>query len=335
MKVDFLAAINNFFMARRRINQPLRITIIYLVIGWVWIVFSDHLLLSQIDDVEIMRLAQTYKGVFYVLATAGLLFYLVRNSLEKERVVREKHLRSLEKALEQVEESNRLKTNFLNNLSHEIRTPMNSIVGFSDLLDNPSIAENDRRKFIGQIHTSTRHLLNNITDILHIARIESGQETLAGDIVDIHSLLEEKKREFSDDVDAEKVVFACKCDLPQEASRVFADREKLSFVLSHLIRNAIRFTENGSIDCLCQAEGDRLVFRVSDTGPGIDPAHHELIFKRFWQDEVGKERVLKGLGLGLAIARKFVEFMGGDIHVVSEPGNGSVFIFTIPYQPVK
>ncbi|MFP4467951.1 MAG: sensor histidine kinase [Bacteroidales bacterium] len=313
----------------------MKITLIYVILGWLWIAFSDYLLMSLADGVGQMRLAQTYKGWVYVLATGILLFFLVRNSLRKQSAAKEEYLRSLEVALEKAEESNRLKTNFLNNLSHEIRTPMNSIIGFSELLEHPMITEKDRRKFIDRIHTSTHYLLNNITDIVHIAKIESGQEGLARDQVNIHRLLEEKKQEFSDDVDVERVSFTCNCDLPEEASRVIADREKLSLVLSHLIRNAIRFTETGSIDCLCRVESDMLVFRVSDTGSGIEPAHQELIFKRFWQSEVQKERVLKGLGLGLSIAREFTEFMGGQIHVASEPGNGSVFTFTVPYQPVK
>lgn len=322
-------------MSLKQPSPALKITLIYVVLGWLWIAFSDYLLMSLTDDMDRMRLAQTYKGWAYVLATGILLFFLVRNSLRKQYTAKEKYLRSLEEALEKAEESNRLKTSFLNNLSHEIRTPMNSIIGFSELLDHPMITEKDRRQFIGRIHTSTHYLLNNITDIVHIAKIESGQEGLARDQVNIHRLLKEKIREFSDDVDVEKVSFTCRCDLPEEASRVIVDREKLSVVLSHLIRNAIRFTESGSIDCLCRIEGSMLAFRVSDTGSGIEPAHQELIFKRFWQDEVRKERVLKGLGLGLSIAREFVEFMGGQIQVVSEPGNGSVFTFTIPYQPVK
>ncbi len=322
-------------MASNHINQALKITIIYLVIGWAWIAFSDYLLLLVIDDVETMRMAQTYKGWFYVLATAVLLFFLVRKSLQKETAVREQYLRSVEKALEKAEESNRLKTNFLNNLSHEIRTPMNSIIGFSDLLKDPSFSEEERKKFIDQLHVNTRHLLNNITDIIHIARIEAGQEILARDEIHIHRLLDELGSEFADMVDTAKVSFSCSGDLSENRSMFYADREKLYLVLSHLLRNAVRFTEQGRIACLCQLEGDNLVFRVSDTGPGIHPDHQELIFKRFWQDEVGKDRVLKGLGLGLSIARELAEFMGGEIRVASESGKGAVFTLKIPYQPVN
>ena len=321
-------------MIRRHLTQPLKITIIYLVIGWAWIAFSDYLLLLVIDDVEAMRLAQTYKGWLYVLATAVLLFFLVRQSLKKEMSVREKYLHSVEKALEKAEESNRLKTNFLNNLSHEIRTPMNSIIGFSDLLNNSSISGDERKKFTDQLQLNTRHLLNNITDIVHISRIEAGQEFMARDKIHIHKLLAELESEFSEEVDPLKVTFSCHAALPPEQSMVVADGEKLSLMLSHLIRNAVRFTEQGRIECLCQLEGDRLVFRVSDTGPGIHPDHQELIFKRFWQDEVGKDRVLKGLGLGLSIARELAGMMRGEIRVVSEPGKGAVFTLSIPCQPV-
>ncbi len=322
-------------MARSHINQALKITIIYLVIGWVWIAFSDYLLLLIIDDVEAMRMAQTYKGWVYVLATAVLLYFLVLQSIKKETAVREKYLRSVEEALEKAEESNRLKTNFLNNLSHEIRTPMNSIIGFSDLLRDPSISDEERRRFIDHLQINSRHLLSNITDIIHIASIESGQEVLARDEIHIHKLLEEVEREFADMVDTAKVSFSCRKELSEDQSMLYADREKMYLVLSHLIRNAVRFTEQGRIECLCRLEGDNLVFRVSDTGPGIDPAHHELIFKRFWQDEVRKDRVLKGLGLGLSIVRELAELMGGEVGVTSEPGKGSVFTFAIPYQPVN
>lgn len=308
-----------------------KISLLYLLLGMTWIFFSDRLLLWWIDDIDVMRTAQTHKGWFYVFATAILLFFLIRNSLKRQEEARAAYLSELEQALKKARESDDLKTSFLNNLSHEIRTPMNSILGFTKLLQDRSKTEKDRQLYFQAIDDNGYKLLDVITDIVSISAIESGQEQINTTITDLNELFEQLYHVFSDKLRLKGVSFSCQTALRTEDAKVYADRDKLNVVLSHLLRNAVKFTDEGRIECRCMLKGDMLHFVVSDTGRGISPEFREVIFQRFRQADPGPSRLNEGIGLGLPIAKAYVHLMGGDMWVESQPDKGSIFHFHIPY----
>ncbi len=238
-------------------------------------------------------------------------------------------------AKEKAEESNQLKTAFLNNLSHEIRTPMNSIIGFSQLLNRSNLNEYKRLEFIERINNSSKQLLSIVEDIINISKIESYQEVLFTDEISINNLLAELHNFYQLTANKKNIKFEYIKSLEQNQDIIFADLEKLRQILNNIISNAFKFTNEGYVRFGCTLKGDFIEFFIEDSGIGIDKSMHHEIFERFRQVEVNATRKYGGLGLGLAISKGYIELMGGKIHLISELNKGARFYFTIPYKPVK
>jgi len=236
------------------------------------------------------------------------------------------------KAREEAEERDRLKSAFLANMSHEIRTPMNCILGFTELLKEPQITREEQLEYISTIEKSGERMLNIVNDILSISKVESGQmqisisETNANDQVGfIYNL-------FKREAEQKGINLLCKTTLSTTECTIKTDREKVYAVLTNLVKNAIKFTWNGSIELGYERKGSYLEFYVKDTGSGIPEEQKKLIFERFKQGSESLIRNYEGTGLGLAISKAYVEMLGGKIWFESEIGKGSVFYFTLPYD---
>jgi PAS domain S-box-containing protein len=246
----------------------------------------------------------------------------------------------LKKALEQAEESDRLKSAFLANMSHEIRTPMNGIIGFADLLNNPNLESEKLTKYAEIININGKHLLSIINDIIDISKIESGQVVINESTIDIKTMFEELASFFSTyRYRKPDVKINLKLKLKADDSLIYGDEVKLKQILNNLISNALKFTEEGYVDFGCrlvqQDNKPYLLFIVADTGIGISKTNQTLIFERFRQVDFNSERRFGGTGLGLPISKAYVELMGGKIWVDSDVARGARFYFTIPFKKVK
>jgi PAS domain S-box-containing protein len=237
-------------------------------------------------------------------------------------------------AKEKAEESDKLKTAFLHNVSHEIRTPMNAIIGFSTLLNEPGLNEPERQQYADIILQSGRQLLSIITDIVDVANIESGQVRINMNEINLNSSLRSLYEQFSYNEKKNHVFINLKTALSDEAAFVLTDSTKLIQILSNIINNSIKFTRKGEIDFGYNMKDNFLEFFVRDTGIGIPPDHLDKIFDRFYQVNGAVSREYGGTGLGLSICKAYVELLGGKIWVNSQPGQYTVFKFTIPYVVV-
>ncbi len=236
------------------------------------------------------------------------------------------------KAKEKAEESDRLKSAFLANMSHEIRTPMNGILGFAQLLKEPNLSGLEQREYIRIIEKSGKRMLNIIQDIVDIAKIESGQMEVSVSFTNINDQIEYIYHFFTPEVEKKGMKLRYMNTLPAKEATILTDREKLHAILTNLVKNAIKYTNAGSIEIGYLKKGDNLEFFVKDTGIGIAQDRQEAIFERFIQADISNKRAHDGAGLGLSIARAYVEMLGGTIRVESEEGHGSMFYFTVPYN---
>lgn len=236
----------------------------------------------------------------------------------------------IKRAWEKAEESDRLKSAFLANMSHEIRTPLNSIIGFSELLADSHFDVEQTDEFIQHIINSGNQLLNIISDILDISKIESGEIVIRKSEILVKAFLAEVRCLNVLKVQKKSLQFLF--NIPEEIKGqvVYADKDRLHQVFNNLIGNALKFTSEGYIRVGCISLGEKMEFYVQDSGIGIAPEYHEKVFDRFRQVETAYHRKVGGNGLGLAISKNLVELMGGVIRVESDPGNGSTFYFTIP-----
>ena len=225
---------------------------------------------------------------------------------------------------ERAEELDRLKSAFLANMSHEIRTPLNAIVGFSQLLAETDDPE-ERHEFVEIIDSNNRMLLQLISDILDLAKIESGTMDFKFADMSVKEVINEIVTSFRIKMPDNVALIAPK-DSPE--CQIYSDRMRLTQVISNFLNNAIKYTSDGCITLAYEIIGDEIKFSVTDTGDGMSQEIQAHIFDRFYKGNTFKQ----GTGLGLSICETIVNRLGGRIGVNSELGKGSTFWFTHPYS---
>ena len=233
----------------------------------------------------------------------------------------------------QLEAANQHKSEFLANMSHELRTPLNAIIGFSEVLLERMFGElNDKQDdYLKDIHSSGRHLLSLINDILDLSKIEAGRMELDVDVFDVPAALSNALTLIRER--AQRHGIALGLEVGADVGKLRADERKFKQILLNLLTNAVKFTpDGGRVDVRARRVDGVLEVAVADTGIGIAPADQAAVFEEFRQ--VGRHYTNKqeGTGLGLALTRRFVELHGGSLTLVSEPGRGSTFTFTLPAQ---
>jgi len=261
----------------------------------------------------------------------GLLIYLFL-SIFLITVALKFYIRQKEKA----QLADKLKTAFLANMSHEIRTPMNGILGFAEILKEPGLSGEQQKECIDIIEKSGKRMLSIINDIIDISKIESGLMKTEIKATNINEQIEDIFTFFKPETDKKGINLSKTICLSREESIIMTDPEKFYAVLVNLVKNAIKFTDEGSIEFGCSRKSygasAELDFFVRDTGIGITEDRHNAIFERFIQADVIDRQAYQGAGLGLSIARAYVEMLGGKIRVESEINKGSTFYFTLPYK---
>jgi signal transduction histidine kinase/CheY-like chemotaxis protein len=260
-----------------------------------------------------------------------LLVLDANKNLERTVEVRTKELL---KAKEQAEESDRLKSAFLANMSHEIRTPMNGILGFAELLKEPGLTGEEQQHYIKIIEKSGARLLNIINDIVDISKIEAGLMKIEIQETNINEQIQDIYTFFKPEVEAKGMKLYSNTPLPAKEAVIKTDREKVYAILTNLVKNAIKYSNTGSIEIGYNKKENNLEFYVKDTGIGIPKDRQGAIFERFIQADISNEWTQQGAGLGLSITKAYLEMLDGKIWVESQMGVGSTFYFTLPYNEV-
>jgi signal transduction histidine kinase/ligand-binding sensor domain-containing protein/CheY-like chemotaxis protein len=263
---------------------------------------------------------------------------LIKHRTGLEQLVHERTA-ELEIAKKKAEESDKMKSSFLANMSHEIRTPMNVIVGFSSLLVDQETTDEQKIEYAQYISNSGNTLLGLIDDILNISLIESGKLKLSKLNCNIDKQLSELYDVFQKKLTILKnteITLTLESDPAHRGIVLYTDPIRLTQVLTNLLDNAIKFTEKGSVSFgyeLLDEEGKQcLRFHVRDTGIGLTEKQCSQLFMRFSRVSESMDKIYRGTGLGLSICKDLVDLFGGEIWVDSEPGTGSVFYFTHPYN---
>ncbi|AMA10196.1 PAS domain-containing protein [Picosynechococcus sp. PCC 73109] len=268
----------------------------------------DHLLWSK-EDADI-------------LAIAGNLIY---NYYQRQQANKQ-----LELAKELAEAANHAKNQFLTSMSHELRTPLNAVLGFTQIMERSPDLSTDHQEYLSIIHRSGKHLLALLNDILNLAKFEKGTLQLNPNLFNLHDLLDDLAQMYALEIQHRNIQLDIHWD-EQVPRYINADQAKLHSVLLHLLNNALKFTDSGCVQLTVKTLAQnplRLRFSVTDTGIGIAETDFTKLFDNFVKLEAG-DRMGQGSGLGLALSQKFVNLMGGEIVVSSQPGVGSCFSFEL------
>ena len=297
--------------------------------------FARDVSLNANYDVEIQANNQDEIGQLYSE------FNQMLKQIKIREEARDEAEKKLEEAKNKAEESDKLKSAFLANMSHEIRTPMNAILGFTELLtmDNAMITEKEREHYVKLIHNSGNNLLHLIDDIIDISKIEAGQLKIKEEPCQVNQLLKnicESYQEIKKQKGKPHIDIRLKKEADEKEIIIKTDPIRLQQVLSNLIDNALKFTEDGYIEFgFTEYPENRILFYVKDTGIGMNKEKKNLIFDRFLKLEDDKSRLYRGAGLGLAISKSLIELLKGEIWVESNPGEGSIFYFSIPRKEIE
>jgi len=243
---------------------------------------------------------------------------------------------ALEIAKEKAEESDQLKTAFLNNISHEIRTPLNSIIGFSNFLIGDTVNPGKRENYVQIIQKGCNQLLDIVTNVIEISEIQANQIKLNEKEINLQSVFEQIKNQCIKEAQDKNLELQFDLKLDNNQMVTISDSYKLIQIIKHLINNAIKFTFEGAIIIECRlSENKEYVFTVSDSGIGIQQEMQQKIFEPFRQVEIGAARNYGGNGVGLSIAKAYVELLGGKIELKSQINKGTTIKFTLPYKSVQ
>jgi len=250
----------------------------------------------------------------------------------------------LKKAKEKAEESDHLKTSFLHNISHEIRTPLNGLLGFLSILQDNDIEPVQRGEYVELINQSAYRFMNTVDDIVEVSQIQSGLLEINASEINVHRIIKDLCNRYQSEAEFKRLKFYLRDELPISFGSINTDENKLNAIISILLNNAIKFTKEGSIEFAVKVnstiEPFELGFSVKDTGVGIPEDKRQTIFEPFMQVDSSDTRPFEGSGLGLSIAKSYVEMLGGKIWLESDPDgqsgkSGSTFYFTIPYKTIS
>ena len=292
----------------------------------------------DLTPADIESLVWRYKGL-QVRNSLNTAYYNDINIILANAIAESQRIsKDLEAAKDAAEAANQAKSTFLANMSHELRSPLTAILGFAQVMTRSRTLPKEHLENAEIIARSGEHLLTLINQVLDLSKIEAGRTTLNENIFDLHRLLDDTEDMFRMRVGEKhlQLLFERGSDVPRY---VKTDEVKLRQVLINLLNNAVKFTTEGGIsvrarDLTSSKKVSNLAFEVQDTGPGIASDELDRIFEAFFQTKTGRQSQ-EGTGLGLAISRKFVQLMGGDIAVKSEPGRGSLFSFNIWAEKIE
>ncbi len=288
-------------------------------------------------DIEILFIVFVNNIVFGLLSVFSVSFLIDRlhNALLKENQLQdeliEKH-KNVIIAKDRAEESDRLKSAFMTNMSHEIRTPMYGILGSAELLKSYQTEDKEYQEFVSVIESNGNELLDVISDILDISKIETGLMTSRISLFNVNDTIQAIYKTFLPEAKLKNVDFTVNNFISEKDSNINSDIDKLSMVLKHLIENAIKYTSKGDeimLSCNVDSNTSQLKFCITDTGVGIPEDKRETIFNPFYQVNVNKNTAIHGSGIGLSISKAYVKLLGGHLSLISEIDEGSTFTFSI------
>jgi PAS domain S-box-containing protein len=261
------------------------------------------------------------------------LFYLQNITSRKEMELQ------MKLAQKKAEESDKLKSSFLANISHEIRTPLNSILGFSSLLGKEGLAPDVKKNYLQIVNKNGEQLLKIINEIIDISKIEAGVVQVSENEISVSDFFSDLEQMLnSPKFTKDKVVVSICKNNDLDTLKICSDSIRLKQIILNLIDNALKFTPEGNIEIGYSIEEKNnkpaLQFYIKDTGIGIPEEKQKIIFERFRQGEEALTRSHGGNGLGLSLAKSYIELLGGKIWLKSTPGKGSAFFFTIPFKNI-
>jgi signal transduction histidine kinase/CheY-like chemotaxis protein len=306
-------------------------SVIFLLAGWV---FLQRLIVSPVSRLKEQMLGIRQSGNLNVLVDTSRSdeVGLLAGEFSELTARLGRAQQELEKARDDALAMSKTKSEFLARMSHEIRTPMNGVLGMTELLQDTRL-DNKQRRFAQTIRESAESLLDIINDILDFSKMEAGKLRLELLDVDLHNILEETIDSLANVAYGKNIELINMAPLDLHTA-VHADPGRLRQVLTNLVGNAIKFTEEGEVILRVSAsetdaDNVNVLFEIIDTGIGINPDKQKVIFDSFSQEDGSTTRLYGGTGLGLAISKQLVDLMGGDLVVESTPGNGSTFSFSL------
>ncbi len=246
------------------------------------------------------------------------------------------YLQELAKAKLFVEELLQRKSIFISSLSHEMRTPLNVIIGFIDIIKNDTLDSKTKEEYLDIIQTNAEHLLLLLNDVIDFSKIEAGQFVLKETQCNLNFLINQFKLWLEEEVKRKKLSIEIKVkkSLDDENAIIYIDELRLKQVLTNLLFNSLKFTQDGYIEFGYEIIENEIKFYVKDTGPGLSEDDKKILFNYYAQGIEGKKSKYKGSGLGLSISKRIVEMMGGNINVISSIDEGSTFYFVLPFKKI-
>ena len=324
------------------------ILMIYMVsrrAGWIWtgIVIALQLVMSALTYLDVLpnntplnKTHEVYAFFVYFVTSSSLISLTLIYQGFSNKAIAEIKVRNdeLEVKRQELQAISDIRDQFIASVSHELRTPMNAIMGFNDLLQSSQAANSKAMEVLQLTQQSGEHLLTVINDVLDYSQFQSGKLGIHPEPFELRKTVAHAMDLFDNRIKSMRLVFQSQIDegLP---AWVLADRHRLMQVLVNLLGNAIKFTQQGHVMLRVKQSNQSLVFEVEDTGIGISEDQQAKVFERFSQATVQTQAVYGGNGLGLAISKRLVELMGGEIGVKSQLGDGSVFWFTVPLVPAQ
>lgn len=295
---------------------------------------TNRILLTGYSDIKAIEDAINQARVFQYVQkpwSEKSLLEIIGDALRVQELEEEneRQKEALKIAKEKAEKSDQLKTEFIYNLTHEIRTPMNGIIGFASLLENDDLDKTDRIHYLKIIQNSTSQLLRIIDDILEISQLVTKQVKVIKSEFNLNDLILELHSLFNLKINNDNLQLTLNNQCICNGEIINSDRSRIYTILSNLLDNAIKFTNEGEIEINCTKETNCIKIFIKDTGIGIPEESIESIFQRFSQAEKSTMINTGGLGLGLSIAQENAKLINGDLSVESKIGEGSTFCLTL------